>query len=281
MNNPYATIPIVVRSVKRETPRVKTFALQRQDQKRFRFIPGQILAASLPGFGESVFAPSELFDQANTFEISVQKIGRVTTGLHGLKTGDVIGVRGPYGRGFDIDRIAKQDLLLIAGGIGIIPLRSLLRHLTGNFCQIHQKKIQLFYGARSYDDLLFRREFPAWKMCLDLEVTLSKPYPDTNRGWRSHAGLLSTVFKKVAPVTDGLAILCGPPVMFQVMIPKLLALGFDPKNVYLTLERRMQCVGQATCQHCGFGQFYVCKDGPVFRLADVQNTPQFEAFVCA
>jgi len=277
MKNPYLPIPVVIKSARRETPGVKTFILQKRDRKPFNFEPGQIIAASLPGFGEAFFAPSTADAGRRTFEISVQRIGRVTSQLHNLKAADQFGLRGPFGQGFDLKKITGQPLLLIAGGIGIIPIRSLLRHLTDNFCLRYPPKIQLFYGARTYQDLLFKKEFNQWKKCLDLEVTLSKPYPDTDRGWRSHAGLLSTVFKKTPPLTGGLAILCGPPIMFKVMVPKLLQIGFFESAIYLSIERRMQCAGLTTCQHCGVGEHYVCQDGPVFNYAEMKDQPQFDA----
>ena len=281
MKNPYSTFNAVVESIHQETPKVRSFVLRRTDGQSFKLVPGQVIALSLPGHGESVFAPSEVAQQPKKIEIAVQQIGRVTSAIHKLKVGDTVGLRGPFGHGFDVDRLLKQDLLVIAGGLGIIPLRSLLRHLTANFCQRVPKRVQLFYGARSYDDLLFKRELPAWKKCLDIEVTLSKPYPDTDRGWRSHAGMLPTLFHKVETIDEGAAVLCGPPVMFRGILPKVLALGFKPESIYLSLERRMQCAGQGTCQHCAIGPYYVCEDGPVFQLSTIINTPQFEAYQCA
>lgn len=277
MKNPYRPMPVVIKSVRRETPTVKTFTLQKRDRTTFVFAPGQIVAVSLPGFGEAFFAPSTSDAGHRMFEISVQRIGRVTNQLHRLKAGDEIGLRGSFGQGFDLKQIVRQPLLLIAGGMGIVPIRSLLKYLTDDFHQSVKSKIQLFYGARTYQDLLFRKEFKTWQKYLDLQVTLSKPYPDTARGWHSHAGMLSTVFKKTPPLTGGVAVLCGPPIMFKVMVPKLLRIGFPESSIYLSIERRMQCAGLTTCQHCGVGEHYACKQGPVFNYAEMKNQPQFDA----
>lgn len=274
MLNPYQTQDAVIISTKQETPAIKSFVFRLKNGAALKYTPGQFFVFSLPGFGESVFVPAEHATEGE-YDIAVANVGTVTAQFHRLDKGDTFGLRGPYGNGFDLKKVQGKNILFIAGGLGIVPLRSLFAYLTKRYCNRYDSHIQLFYGARSYQDLIFRKEFSAWKKCLQLEVTLSKPHPDTMRGWRGHIGLVTTLFKKVDVVQGGVAILCGPPVMFKAVIPELERAGFKPEDIYLSLERRMECAGLGTCQHCGIGPYYVCKDGPVFSYAQLKNTVQY------
>ncbi|MFA5052242.1 MAG: FAD/NAD(P)-binding protein [Patescibacteria group bacterium] len=275
MLNPFQTQEAIILNVRQQTPGIKSFRFKLKSGKDLGYVPGQFFVFSLPGFGESVFVPTEVQYTKNIYDIAVQKVGNVTEQFHKLKTGDTFGIRGPYGNGFDMKKITNRSILLVAGGLGIVPLRSLLSYLTKRYCRTFPHSIQLFYGARSYKNIIFRSEIPAWKKCLKLEVTLSDPYPDTAKGWRSHAGLVTTLFKKVDVLKDGVAILCGPPVMFNAVIPKLVALGYKDDDIYLSMERRMECAGLGTCQHCAIGPYYVCKDGPVFTYAQLKDVNQY------
>lgn len=275
MLNPFQTQDAVVVNVRQQTPGIKSFRFRLKSGKDLVYSPGQFFVFSLPGYGESVFVPTEVQYTKNIYDIAVQKVGNVTAQFHKLKTGDTFGIRGPYGNGFDLKKLMNRSILLVAGGLGIVPLRSLLSYLTKRYCRTFPHSIQLFYGARSYQNIIFRNEIPAWKKCLKLEVTLSDPYPDTAKGWRSHAGLVTTLFKKVEVLRGGVAILCGPPVMFNSVVPELMKLGYPPEDIYLSLERRMECAGMGTCQHCGIGPYYVCKDGPVFTYAQLKDINQY------
>lgn len=276
MLNPYTTEEAKIVSVKTSAPDIKVFHFRMKSGKALDYTPGQYYVFSLPGFGESVFVPTELLDRKNTYDIAVQKVGRVTTQWHKLKAGDTFGMRGPYGNGFDMPAISKGNILFVAGGLGIVPIRSLLSSMSDRFCKQLPGKIQLFYGARAYEYLLFKKEFAKWKKCLNLEITLSKPYPDTDKGWRSHAGLVTTLFKKVKTVTGGKAILCGPPIMFKFVIPEVKKAGYADEDIILSLERRMHCAGLGTCQHCCIGPYYICKDGPIFSYDLLKDTVQYK-----
>ena len=258
-----------------QAPGIKSYNFWLKSSKPLAFNPGQFFVYSLPGFGESVFVPTELLDAKNTYDIAVIRVGRVTAQFNRLQVGDEFGIRGPYGNGFDVKKIKDRSILFIAGGLGIVPIRSLLSHLTKRYCQLYPAKVQLFYGAKAKEFLIFRDEFNDWKKCLDLEVTLAKPTADTITGWRSHAGLVTTLFKKVDVVKGGVAILCGPPVMFRAVVPLVQRAGFKDEDIYLSLERRMHCAGLGTCQHCAIGQYYVCKDGPVFSYAQLKDEVQY------
>ena len=275
MLNPYKTEEAVILSAKQQTSQIKSFVFRLMDKSILEYNPGQFFVFSSPGFGESVFVPAER-TRAGEYDIAVARVGSVTAQFHRLEKGDTFGIRGPYGNGFDLKKIQGKSMLLVAGGLGIVPLRSLFAHLTKRYCNVYGSPIQLFYGARSYEDLVFRNEFKQWKKCLQLETTLSKPHPDTMTGWRGHIGLVTTLFKKVDVVNGGVAILCGPPVMFKAVVPVMLRAGFKDEDIYLSLERRMECAGLGTCQHCGLGPYYVCKDGPVFTYAQLKDTVQYE-----
>lgn len=276
MLNPYQTQEAVILKVRQQAPGIKSFLFKLQNGHPLLYIPGQFFVFSLPGFGESAFVPTEVHDMKNIYDIAIQKVGTVTAQFHVLKSGDAFGIRGPYGNGFDLRKIMNRSILLVAGGLGIVPLRSLLSYLTKRYCRVFPRAMQLFYGARSYENLVFRSEIPAWKKCLQLEVTLSDPYPDTKKGWRSHAGRVTTLFHKVKPLQGGVAILCGPPVMFDSVIHELVQLGYKDEDIFLSLERRMECAGLGTCQHCAIGPYYVCKDGPVFTYQQLKGTVQYE-----
>ncbi len=275
MINPYETQEAKIIGIKAQAPGIKVYKFRLKTRKALVYNPGQFFVFSLPGFGESVFVPTEVTNEPYVYDIAVQKVGRVTSEFHKLKAGDTFGIRGPHGNGFDLRKIKKGNILMVAGGLGIVPIRSLVSYLTKRYCQRYSSNMHLMYGARSFEYLLFKKEFPAWKKCLKLDITLNKPHPDSAKGWRSHAGLITTVFKKVDTFKEGTAILCGPPIMFKYVVPVVQRLGFKDEDIYLSMERRMQCAGLGTCQHCAVGPYYVCKDGPVFSFDQLKDVQQY------
>lgn len=259
--------------IKKQSPVVKLYTLKFLDkklQKEFYCTPGQYVEVGVPGFGEAPFAPCSAFQDKDFFELSIRTVGQLTNKLHQLKVGEEIMVRGPLGLGFP--ELKGKEVLLVAGGLGIIPLRSLI--LT----EIRNKtadKLTVFYGARTPKDFLFRDEFQAWqKAGLNLYLTIDKKYA----GWDGPVGVVTTLFDKVfkRPASSiqhlgsSAAILCGPPVMYKFVLEKLKEYGFQDENIYLSLERRMHC-GVGICQHCAVGPKYVCKDGPVFRYGEIKD----------
>lgn len=273
MLNLYQPQPVRIIKIKKQSPIVKLFTLRFLDnklQKEFYWQPGQFIEVGLPGFGEGPFAICSANQEKKNFEVCARNVGQLTNKIHQLKKGDQLMVRGSYGNGFP--EIDKTETLLVAGGLGIIPLRSLI--LT----QIKKRladKLTLFYGAKTPQDFLFRDEFRKWeKAGLKLHLTIDKSCP----GWNSCVGVVTVLFDKVfknpnylsnqAP--NQLAILCGPPVMYKFVLEKLHQYGFRDENIYLSLERRMHC-GVGVCQHCAIGSKYVCKDGPVFRFSEIRE----------
>ncbi len=262
MKNPYQPKTAIIRKIQPQASEIKLFTLEFKNQKdRLEFIPGQFIEIGIPNFGEAPFAvcsrPGDI-----EWQICVRQAGSLTTKLHTLKVGDMVTLRGPYGNGFP--QIKDKNLLLIGGGLGLIPLRPLIL-ASGE----KNQKIQVFYGARHTKDLIFKNEYKLWEKSVDLYLTLDKECP----GWKGHIGLITTLFDDTKIIENAVAILCGPPVMYKFVLEKLKEANFADSDIFLSLERRMHC-GIGVCQHCTIGSKYVCKDGPIFRYDEIKNLPE-------
>ena len=271
--NKEALIPVVgvVTDVRTETPDVKTFRVVGLDGKKlFEHIPGQCAMVSLPGAGEGMFSITSSPTNTEFMEFSIKRCGRLTTALHALEPGQQIGVRGPYGNGFPVDtEFAGKDLLFIAGGIGLAPLRSVInycRDKRGNY-----GSIDIVYGARSMDDLVDYREIlDEWMHSEGVNVYLTIDRPQ--EGWDGHVGFVPNYVKELGFDVNKTAVICGPPIMIKFTLAGLVEIGFTKSNVYTTMELRMKC-GVGKCGRCNIGSKYVCKDGPVFRCDQLDEMP--------
>jgi NAD(P)H-flavin reductase len=268
MLNIYQSQPAKIVKIKQEAPKIKLFRLMfvnSELRKNFFWQPGQFIQLGIPGFGEAPFAPCSSCQEKKFFEICVRQVGQLTTKLHQLKVGDLVYIRGPFGRGYP--EVKEERILLVAGGLGMIPLRSFILNWPDKISQII-----LFYGARQPTDFLFKGDFKKWqKAGLKLYLTIDKFYS----GWKGYVGVVTVLFDKVFPQLPieqkpNLAILCGPSIMYKFVLEKLHQFGFKDENIYLSLERRMHC-GVGICQHCAIGPYYVCKDGPVFRYSEIRE----------
>ncbi len=261
----------VVTDVRRDTPDVKTFRVVGTDGKKlFEHMPGQCAMVSIPGVGESMFSITSSPTNEEFMEFSIKKCGCVTEVIHSIEAGQQITVRGPYGRNFPVEEDFKdKDLLFIAGGIGLAPLRSVInyvRHFRKNY-----GKVVVVYGARSADDLVDIEEIKSeWMSEENFEVSLTIDRPQ--EGWTGHVGFVPSYVKEIGLDPNMTAVLCGPPIMIKFTLQGLLELGFDKKKVYTTLELRMKC-GVGKCGRCNVGSKYVCKDGPVFRMDEIDELP--------
>ena len=261
----------VVTDVRRDTPDVKTFRVVGTDGKKlFDHMPGQCAMVSIPGVGESMFSITSSPTNEEFMEFSIKKCGCVTEVIHSIEAGQQITVRGPYGRNFPVEEDFKgKDLLFIAGGIGLAPLRSVInyvRHFRKNY-----GKVVVVYGARSADDLVDIEEIKSeWMSEENFEVYLTIDRPQ--EGWTGHVGFVPSYVKEIGLDPNMTAVLCGPPIMIKFTLQGLLELGFDKKKVYTTLELRMKC-GVGKCGRCNVGSKYVCKDGPVFRMDEIDELP--------
>ena len=261
----------VFTDIRRDTPDVKTFRVVGTDGKKlFEHMPGQCAMVSLPGAGESMFSITSSPTNEDYMEFSIKKCGHATGILHSLEVGQQITVRGPYGRSFPVEGEFKgKDLLFIAGGIGLAPLRSVInyvRHYRKNY-----GKVVVVYGARSKDDLVDIDEIRSeWEKEPDFQVYLTIDRPQ--EGWDGHVGFVPAYVKELGLDSSMTAVLCGPPIMIKFTLAGLLELGFDKSRVYTTLELRMKC-GIGKCGRCNVGDKFVCKDGPVFRFDELDELP--------
>lgn len=278
MNQPSENIYLpkvaILDRVTDEIEEVKTFYWHFEDeaeQKAFkRFRPGQFAEVSLFGIGEfpTSLPPSPTEDE--TF-FTVRSVGSCTAALHQLKPGDRFGVRGPYGNGFPMEEYYGKNLVFVAGGIGLIPLRSCIVYALK-----HREKydrIQIFYGSKTPKELMYLSDLREWEKSAGIECKLTVDKECPTEVWTGNIGVVGSLLKKAdthVPVDNTIAFVCGPPVMFRFVIQDLLALGFQEKNIVSTLERYMKC-GVGKCGHCCIGVAYVCMDGPVFSYEQIKK----------
>ena len=239
-----------------------------------RFVPGQFVQLSVPGGGEVPISPADLPGEDGTLELCVRRVGHVTELLHQSMAGSSLGIHGPFGTGFPIEEMAGHPVLLLAGGLGIAPLRSLLVHLLRNRDRFGE--ITLMYGARQPKLMLFREELAALSAKGGLRLFLTVDFaPEEPAGTCScTVGLLPDLLKGFRfDAHDSYAAVCGPPALYRCLTAELEQAGVDAQRILLSLERRMRC-GVGRCCHCALGQKLCCVDGPVFRAGDLKQIPE-------
>jgi NAD(P)H-flavin reductase len=272
VENVYLPKVAVIERVLPEIIGVKTFFWHFEDEtekQRFRaFRPGQFAEVSLFGVGEFPTSLPPSPTEKHTF-FTVRRVGSCTSALHNLQLGDKFAVRGPYGNGFPMDQYRGKNLVFVAGGIGLIPLRSAIVYALHN--RRDYKRIQIFHGAKTSHELMYISDLLEWEQTPGVECYLTVDH--SGDGWAGHVGVVGSLFKKPGvrvPVDDTIALVCGPPIMFRFVIQDLLAMGFPERNIVSTLERYMKCaVGK--CGHCCIGTAYVCVDGPVFTYEQIKK----------
>lgn len=261
----------VVTDIRIDTPDVKTFRVVTPDGKKaFDHMPGQCAMLSIPGVGEAMFSITSSPTNTEFMEFSIKKCGHLTEWLHAMEVGQQVTIRGPYGTAFPVETELKgKDLLFIAGGIGLAPLRSVI-----NYCRDKREQygtIQIIYGSRSKDDLCDYQEIlDEWMK--DDKVRVDLTIDREQEGWDGHVGFVPNYVKELAPSTDKTVLVCGPPIMIKFTLEGLKSLGFTEQQVYTTMELRMKC-GVGKCGRCNIGNKYVCKDGPVFRFDELDRLP--------
>ena len=274
MNN-NALIPTigVVTSIRRDTPDVKTFTVVRADTGTgvcFKHMPGQCAMLSIPGVGEAMFSITSSPTCTDHMEFSIKKCGCLTSWLHQMDVGQQITIRGPYGKHFPVeDEFKGKDILVIAGGVGLAPVRSVVNYIRAK--RQDYGKLKIIYGSRSKDDLLDYKEIlEEWMQDEGVEVHLTIDRPQ--EGWDGHVGFVPNYVKEVNPSLNYTVIMCGPPIMIKFSLANLKEMGFAETQVYTTMELRMKC-GVGKCGRCNIGSKYVCKDGPVFRFDQLDALP--------
>jgi len=267
--NVFAPITCKLEEVIDETPTIKTFVLVPEEPISFR--AGQFVQVTVPGLGEAPFTPSSSPHVKEKLEVTVLKTGRVTDAMHGLPAGIDVGVRGPFGKGYPIAEMEGKEVLIVGGGVGLAPLRSLIYALFRDTEKY--KRISIRYGARTPEELLYRREFEDWgaKERVDFTPTIDRPA----EGWSNRVGLVTTLLEKLdeeMDVPNTIAVSCGPTIMLRFVTFALLDKGFDASQIYLSMNRRMSC-GMGICGRCNIGPYYLCKDGPDMRYDKIKDYP--------
>ena len=274
MNN-NALIPTigVVTAIRRDTPDVKTFTVVRADTGTgvcFKHMPGQCAMLSIPGVGEAMFSITSSPTCTDHMEFSIKKCGCLTSWLHQMDVGQQITIRGPYGNGFPVEGDLKgKDLIFIAGGIGLAPLRSVINYVRAN--RDNYGTVDVVYGARSAEDLVDIDEIQnEWTKTPGVNVHLT--IDRAQEGWDGHVAFVPAFVTELGFDPNKTVLVCGPPVMIKFTLKALMEQGFKRNNVYTTMELRMKC-GVGKCGRCNIGDKYVCKDGPVFRFDQLDELP--------
>lgn len=261
----------VVTDIRIDTPDVKTFRVNALDGGVvFKHMPGQCAMLSIPGVGEAMFSITSSPTNTEYMEFSIKKCGCLTEWLHQMDVGQQITIRGPYGNAFPVETEFKgKDLLFVAGGIGLAPLRSVInyvRHYRKNYGQV-----DIVYGSRSMDDLVDYKEIiNEW--CKEEGINVHLTIDREQEGWNGHVGFVPNYVKELNFDTNKTVIICGPPIMIKFTLAGLQELGFVKTQVFTTMELKMKC-GVGKCGRCNIGSKYVCKDGPVFRCDQLDELP--------
>ena len=237
------------------------------DRERFTFLPGQFVMIEVPGYGEVPISISSSTTNKGFIELCIRKAGTVTNALHRARRGAKVGIRGPFGTHFPLERMKGRSILLIAGGLGLAPLRAPIYYATENRSDF--KEVHILYGTKSPDQLLFDYQYESWRRIDDVNMRIIVEEPDDS--WDGPVGLITELLDDVnVDPNESYAIVCGPPVMFKFVCQRLGQMGIPMDRMFVSLERRMQC-GMGKCCRCNVGSTYTCTDGPVFDYWSVIN----------
>lgn len=265
----YVPVDCEIIAVTELTPREKMFRMRLPCGAPLGHLPGQFVQVSLLGWGEAPISLASSPTRDSYFELGVRRAGSLTTALHQLQAGDTVGIRGPFGRPFDLPRLSGQDLVLISGGCGLAPMRSLIQ-----YCEDRPEefgRIAILYGAKRPADLLFKDELVAWET--SARFACSRTVDSINGGdcYNGSVGLITALIPPLEVAAEQtVAVIVGPPVMYRPVITELKKKGLDSGRIALSLERQMRC-GVGKCGHCSIEHLYCCQDGPVFWLNEIEH----------
>ena len=261
---------IKLMDVKQET--YNTWTLRFKPEREFNFQPGQFCMLYVYGVGEVPISISGDPERKDEAVFTVRAVGTVTNPLVSIKPGTEIGMRGPYGTSWPLEEAKGKDVLIVAGGIGLAPLRGAIYHILKH--RRDYRRFMILYGARSPKDLLYTDELDKWHESPDVELLVTVDRGDETwkkEGWKGREGVVTVLFNEVdLDPENTIAMICGPEIMMKFTVMECQKKGLPDENIYISMERNMKC-GVGMCGHCQFGPFFVCKDGPVFRFDIIRN----------
>lgn len=277
MKNPYMPMPMKVEKnvIETEDRNIKTLTLsflKSKDEETFNFIPGQFAELSVLGAGEAPFGIASSPMDKKHVDFTISKVGFVTAQLHNLEPGDTVGMRGPLGNGYPVELLRNKKVFIIGGGFGFSTLRAFTNFMLHPDNRKHYGDIAVVYGARNPGLLLYKNELSEWEQRNDIQLHVTVDKGDEN--WKGKTGVVPVIVKELSiDAENTTTLVCGPPVMIKFTLPVLAELGLAPQQTYLSLEMKMKC-GIGKCGRCNIGSKYVCTDGPVFSLAQLNLLPQ-------
>jgi sulfhydrogenase subunit gamma (sulfur reductase) len=271
-DNIYLPSMATVKEVRPETPDISTFVVAFDDpelRKSFTYLPGQFAELSVFGVGECPIGIASSPTWEEYLEFCVRAVGTVTNAIHNLEVGDKLGVRGPLGNSWPTTEIEGKDLLFIGGGIGLPPLRSLIQYVLDN--RERYGAVQIVYGARSPQDLVYKEELKQWEERSDVDLDVTVDVGDET--WDGPVGFVPPFLKEIDPSPENrVAFTCGPPIMIKLVVEALEEMGYANADIVTTLEMKMKC-GVGKCGRCNIGDKYICRDGPVFTFEQLSKIP--------
>lgn len=265
LNNPYEPQKAKIQKIIPETPGIKTFVIK--PENGFAFHCGQFAELTIPGVGEAPFAMSSPAHAPEVLEFTVQAAGYMTSRLHRMKEGDILGLRGPYGNGFPLEEFQGKEVLLVIGGVGFPPARTLLYSLLNE--KDKYTRILMCYGARTPEDVVYKYQIDDFQKKIELHLSVDR----ADKDWKHTEGVVTVLLDKVkVNLKNSVAVVIGPPIMMKFGTLKLLEVGYQPADIYLSMERKMYC-GIGQCRHCMIDHYFICKDGPVFTYEQLKDLP--------
>ncbi len=268
IKSPFIPTLYVIDRIKRETHDTFTLKLLPQDIKsKIRFSPGQFNMMYIYGIGEvPISITGDPADQDSVLH-TIRSVGNVTSAISRLKRGDTVGIRGPYGSSWPIEKAKGNDLVIVAGGIGLAPVMPVIYKIISG--RENYRRVTLLYGTRSSEDIIYKRELQKWRRRFDLELEITVDYDSQN--WHGNVGVVTTLIPRAAfDPASTVAMICGPEIMMRYSVSELLKCGVRADMIYLSMERNMKCA-VGFCGRCQYGPNFICKDGPVFKYSNIEN----------
>jgi len=263
----YHPVMAEIKEVKRLSAMETYYRVELPGGEDLGHMPGQFVELSIFGVGEAPFSVSSSPTLKGSFELGVRRAGMLTDVLLRQQPGTKIGIRGPFGNGIDVEKFKGKDVLIVAGGIGLVPMRSMINYVIDNRDQFG--KLIICYGSKSENDLLFTDELAQWDKdpSIDYHVTVDHG----SESWQGNTGVITTLIPRLdLDLANTVCCICGPPVMYRFVLMSLKSKGLSDESIYMSLERRMKC-GVGKCGHCQINHSYVCQDGPVYHYPDIKS----------